>query len=255
MDGQGWYNYLQLMISDGVLCALGGIGKTVLQSDSFFDLSFSLGKMSPFLLCELRLLWVSQRKLVLSLQLLAWLEPLTWLELLRLLKLLRLLELLRLLDGLSPPGVKVWSLWLLLWVELRSWLLLELLSRSHSVEVCGRLVPGNLLESVSLLELLPSSEDLQPPLSLLLLSKSLPLLSNSGLFLGLGLPDQLVRDDLGQSFQIQLEEHIEGVFLSVFREAGELRLAEVLQLGAECQVLPVKLLLLVSGESLPRSGV
>lgn len=246
------------MISDGVLCALGGIGKTVLQSDSFFDLSFSLGKMSQFLLCELRLLrlLVSQRKLVLSLQLLALLELLAWLELLRLLELLTLLELLRLLDGLSPPGVKVWSLWLLLlWVELRSWLLLELLSRSHSVEVCGCLVPGNLLESVSLLEFLPSSEDLQPPLSLLLLSKSLPLLSDSGLFLSFGLPDQLVRDDLGQSFQIKLEEHIEGVFLSVFREAGELRLAEVLQLGAECQVLLVKRLLLVSGESLPRSGV
>jgi len=243
------------MISDGVLCALCGIGKTVLQSDSFLDLSFSLGKMSPILLCELRLLrllLVSQRKLVLSLQLLARLE------LLRLLELLTLLELLGLLDGLSPPGVKVRSL-LLLWVELRSWLLLELLSRtrSHSVsvEVCGCLVPGNLLESVSLLEFLPSSEDLKPPLPLLLVSKSLSLLSDSGLLLGLGLPDQLVRDDLGQSFQIQLEEHIEGVLLSVFREAGELRLAEVLQLRAECQVLPVKLLLLVSGESLPRSGV
>jgi len=187
-------------------------------------------------------LGVSQRELVLSLQLLAGLE------------LLWPLELLRLLDGLSAPGVKVWSR--LLWLELRSWLLLlELLSWCHSVEVGGSLVPGNLLESVSLLELLPSSEDLQPPLSLLLLSKSLPLLSDSGLFLGFALPDQLVRDDLGQSFQIKLEEHIEGVFLSVFREAGELRLAEVLQLGAECQVLPVKLLLLVSGESLPRSGV
>jgi len=249
------------MISDGVLCALCGIGKTVLQSDSFLDLSFSLGKMSPILLCELRLLrllLVSQRKLVLSLQRLALLELLWLLELLGLLELLTLLELLGLLDGLSPPGVKVRSL-LLLWVELRSWLLLELLSRtrSHSVsvKVCGCLVPGNLLESVSLLEFLPSSEDLQPPLSLLLLSKSLPLLSDSGLLLGFALPDQLVRDDLGQSFQIKLEEHIEGVFLSVFREAGELRLAEVLELGAESQVLLVKLLLLVSGESLPGSGV
>jgi len=217
--------------------------------------------MSQLLLCELRLLrllLVSQRKLVLSLQRLALLELLWLLELLGLLELLTLLELLGLLDGLSPPGVKVRSL-LLLWVELRSWLLLELLSRtrSHSVsvEVCGCLVPGNLLESVSLLEFLPSSEDLQPPLSLLFLSKSLPLINDSLLFLGLGLPDQLVRDDLGQSFQIQLEEHIEGVFLSVLSEAGELRLAELLQLWAECQVLLVKLLLLVSGESLPRSGV
>jgi len=246
------------MISDGVLCALGGIGKTVLQSDSFFDLSFSLGKMSPLLLCELRLLrllWVSQRKLVLSLQLLALLELLAWLELLRLLELLTLLELLRLLDGLSPPGVKVWSLWLLLlWVKLRS-LLLELLSWSNSVEVCGGLVPGNLLESVSLLEFLPSSEDLQPPLSLLLLSKSLPLLDDSLLFLGLGLSDQLVRDDLGQSLQVQLEEHVEGVFLSVLREAGELGLTELLQLWAQSQIFLVKLLLLVSGESLPGSGV
>ena len=211
--------------------------------------------MSQLLRCGLRLLTlrllVSQRKLVLSLQLRAWLE------LLRLLELLTLLELLRLLDGLSPPGVEVWSLLLLLllWVELRSWLLLELLSGSYSVEVCSCLVPGNLLESVSLLEFLPSSEDLQSPLSLLLLSKSLSLINDSLLFLSLGLPDQLVRDDLGQSFQIQLEEHIEGVLLSVFREAGELRLAEVLQLRAECQVLPVKLLLLVPGESLPRSGV
>jgi len=210
--------------------------------------------MSQLLLCGLRLLTlllVSQRKLVLSPQLWPLLEPL-WL-----LELLALLELLRLLDGLSPPGVKVWSLWLLLlWVELRSGLLLlELLSRSHSVEVCGCLVPGNLLESVSLLEFLPRSEDLQPPLSLLLLSNSLSLINDSLLFLGFGLSDQLVGDDLGQSLQIQLEEHVKGVFLSVFREAGELRLTEVLQLGAECQVLLVKLLLLVSGESLPRSGV
>jgi len=213
--------------------------------------------MSQLLGCGLRLLgllwllWVSQRKLVLSLELLAGLE-LLWL-----LELLALLELLTLLDGLSPPGVKVWSLLLLLllWVELRSLLLELLLSWSNSVEVCGCLVPGNLLEPVTLLEFLPSSEDLQPPLSLLFLSKSLPLINDSLLFLGLGLPDQLVRDDLGQSFQIQLEEHIEGVFLSVLSEAGELRLAELLELRAECQVLLVKLLLLVSGESLPRSGV
>ena len=180
--------------------------------------------MSQLLGCELRLLgllwllWVSQRKLVLSLELLALLELLWLLELLALLELLTLLELLALLDGLSPPGVKVRSLLLLLWVELRSLLLELLLSWSNSVEVCGCLVPGNLLESVSLLEFLPSSEDLQPPLSLLLLSKSLSVINDSLLFLGFGLSDQLVRDDLGQSFQIQLEEHIEGVFLSVFRE-------------------------------------
>ena len=211
--------------------------------------------MSQLLRCELgllRLLLVSQRELILSLQLWAWLE------LLRLLELLALLELLWLLDGLSPPGVKVWSL--LLWVELRSWLLLLpllelLLSGSNSVEVGGRLVPGNLLESVSLLELLPGPEDLQPPLSLLLLSKSLPLLHESALLLGLALPDQLVRDDLGQSLQVQLEEHVEGVLLAVLRQTGELRLTELLQLWAECQVLLVEGLLLVSGESLPRSGV
>jgi len=211
---------------------------------------------------------VSQRKLVLGLEPLALLELLLRLLelllrllklLLRLLELLTLLELLRLLDGLSPPGVKVWSL--LLWLELRSCLLLRLLllelllSRGKSVEVSGGLVPRHLLESVSLLEFLPGSEDLQPPLSLLLLSNSLPLLSNSRLFLCVSLPDQLVRDHLGQSFQIQLEEHVEGVFLSVLRETLELRLAELLQLWAECQVLLVKLLLLVSGESLPRSGV
>ena len=214
--------------------------------------------MSQLLRCELgllRLLLVSQRELILSLQLWAWLE------LLRLLELLALLELLWLLDGLSPPGVKVWSL--LLWVELRSWLLLLLLlpllelllSGSNSVEVGGRLVPGNLLESVSLLELLPGPEDLQPPLSLLLLSKSLPLLHESALLLGLALPDQLVRDDLGQSLQVQLEEHVEGVLLAVLRQTGELRLTELLQLWAECQVLLVEGLLLVSGESLPGRGV
>ena len=206
--------------------------------------------MSQLLGGGLRLrLGVSQRELVLSLQLWAGLE-LLWL-----LELLALLELLRLLDGLSAPGVKVWSL-LLLWLELRSWLLLlELLSWCHSVEVGGSLVPGNLLESVSLLELLPGSEDLQPPLSLLLLSKSLPLLDDSLLFLGLGLSDQLVRDDLGQSLQVQLEEHVEGVFLSVLRQAGELGLTELLQLWAQSQIFLVKLLLLVSGESLPGSGV
>merc|ERR1719382_1267203 len=201
--------------------------------------------MSQLLRCELGLLGllVSQRELILSLQLWA------------------LLELLWLLDGLSPPGVKVWSL--LLWVELRSWLLLLLLlpllelllSGSNSVEVGGRLVPGNLLESVSLLELLPGPEDLQPPLSLLLLSKSLPLLHESALLLGLALPDQLVRDDLGQSLQVQLEEHVEGVLLAVLRQTGELRLTELLQLWAECQVLLVEGLLLVSGESLPGRGV
>jgi len=208
---------------------------------------------------------VSQRKLVLGLEPLALLELLRLLELLtllelllRLLELLALLELLRLLDGLSPPGVKVRSL--LLWLELRSrllrLLLLELLlSRGKPVEVSGGLVPGHLLESVSLLEFLPGPEDLQPPLSLLLLGNSLPLLSNSRLFLSLSLPDQLVRDDLGQSLQVQLEEHVEGVFLSVLRETLELRLAELLQLWAECQVLLVEILLLVSGESLPRGGV
>ena len=129
------------------------------------------------------------------------------------------------------------------------------MSRGKSVEVSGGLVPGHLLEPVSLLELLPGSEDLQSPLSLLLLSNSLPLLGDSLLLLGLSLPDQLVRDDLGQSFQIQLDEHVEGVFLSVLRETGKLGLAELLQLWAECQVLLVELLLLVSGESLPGSGV
>merc|ERR550532_1378745 len=188
--------------------------------------------MSQLLRCELGLLGllVSLRELILSLQLWPRLE------------LLALLEPLWLLDGLSSPGVKVWSL--LLWVELRSWLLLLLLllpllelllSGSNSVEVGGRLVPGNLLESVSLLELLPGPEDLQPPLSLLLLSKSLPLLHESALLLGLALPDQLVRDDLGQSLQVQLEEHVEGVLLAVLRQTGELRLTELLQLWAECQ--------------------
>jgi len=111
------------------------------------------------------------------------------------------------------------------------------------------------LESVALLELLPGSLDLQPPLSLLLLSNPLLLLSSSLLLPHLGLPHQLVRDDLGQSVQVQLDEHVEGVLLSVLWEAGELSLAELLQFWTEGQVLLVKLLLLVPGESLPRCGV
>ena len=126
---------------------------------------------------------------------------------------------------------------------------MELLLRlGHSVEVCCCLTPGHLLEPVALLELLPGPLDLQPPLPLLLLSNPL-------LLPHLLLPHQLVGDDLGQSLQIELNEHVESVLLSVLGQAGELALAELLQLGTEGQVLLVKLLLLAPGQSLPRSGV
>lgn len=45
------------------------------------------------------------------------------------------------------------------------------------------------------------------------------------------------------------------MFLSVLGKAGELALAELLQFWAQRQILLVKLLLLVPGESLPRGGV
>ena len=45
------------------------------------------------------------------------------------------------------------------------------------------------------------------------------------------------------------------MLLSVLWQTGELTLAELLQLWAECEVLLVELLLLSSGQSLPRCGV
>ena len=45
------------------------------------------------------------------------------------------------------------------------------------------------------------------------------------------------------------------MLLSVLWQTGELTLAELLQLWAECEVLLVELLLLSSGQSLPRRGV
>jgi len=115
------------------------------------------------------------------------------LELLRLLELLALLELL--LQRLPPSWVKVWPLLLRL-VELRCLLLKLLLVGGHSVEVGGSLTPWHLLEPIPLLELLPGSLNLQPPLPLLLLCNPLLLLSNPLLLPHLVLPDQLVGDDL-----------------------------------------------------------
>jgi len=99
-----------------------------------------------------------------------------------------------------------------------------------------------------LLELFPGSLDLQPPLPLLLLGN--PLLLSQ-----LRLPGQLVRYHLGQSLQVKLNEHVEGVLLSVVREVGELALAELLELWTEGEILLVEFLLLAPGESLPRGGV
>ena len=238
--------YLQLMFSHTDYCwywlcrTQGRVGQTVLQSDSLRDLSLSLGKMSQFLLCwlGLLLLLVPLKELISRL-----------LKLLRLLELLRLLRLLELLlHRLPSPGIKVWPL--LGWgTEPRSLLLKLLLPWwGDPVEVWSCLTPWHLLEPVPLLELFPGPLDLEPPLPLLLLGKPL-------LLPDFTLPDQLVRYHLRQSLQIKLDEHVEGVLLSVVREVGELALAELLELWTEGEILLVEFLLLAPGESLPRGGV
>jgi len=186
---------------------------------------------------ELLLLW-------LELLLLSLLELLLWLELL-----LRLELLLLRLDTL-PSGIKVRSLS----VRLELWgLLLELLlwlDLVESVEVI--LAPRLLLEPVPLLLLL-----LCPDLLLadFLLPLSFSLLCESLLFRSLALPQQLSLDNLGQSLDIQAEEHVECMLLSFFRQGGELCLAVLLEVWPERQVLLVESCLLLPVESLPRGGV
>jgi len=243
------------------------VSKTGLQPHSLGYLSLSLGKMPLVssgwlalswalrllrLLLELietlELLLLLRLELLLPLLelLLLWLELLLlWLELL----LLRL-ELLRLLDTLSS-WVKVRSLS----VRLELWcLLLELLlllDLVELVEVVPGLAPGLLLEPVPLLLLLSCSllpPDLLLPLSLSLLCKSLLLSS-------LTFPVKLSLNHLGQGLDVQAEEHVEGMFLSFFREGGELCLAVLLQVRPECEVLLVEGGLLLPGESLPGGGV
>jgi len=173
--------------------------------------------------------------LLLRLELL--LPLLLWLELL----LLRL-ELLRLLDTL-PSWVKVRSLsvWLELWCLLLE--LLLLLDLVELVEVVPGLAPGLLLEPVPLLLLLSCCllpPDLLLPLSFSLLCKSLLLSS-------LTFPVKLSLDHLGQSLDVEAEEHVEGMFLSFLREGGELCLAVLLKVWPECEVLLVEGSLLLSG--------
>jgi len=189
----------------------------------------------------------------LELLLLLWLElllPLLELLLLRLELLLLRLELLRLLDTL-PSWVKVWSLS----VRLELWcLLLELLlllDLVEVVEVVAGLAPGLLLEPVPLLLLLSCSLCTAD----LLLSLSLSLLCNSLLLSGLALPDKFSLDHFCQSLDVQAEEHIEGVFLSLLRKGGELLLAVLLQVWPQGEVLLVEGSLLLPAESLPGCGV
>ena len=87
------------------------------------------------------------------------------------------------------------------------------------------------------------------------MSSSFSLHSLSLLFLSFPLSEQLILNHLGQGLQVEADEHVEGVLLSVLGQAGELSLAELLQFRSESQVLPVELLLLLPGQSLPGCGV
>lgn len=177
---------------------------------------------------ELLLLWLELLLPLLELLLL-------WLELL-----LLWLELLRLLDTLSSwVKVRSLSVWLELWCLLLE--LLLLLDLVELVEVVPGLAPWLLLEPVPLLLsccLLPP--DLLLPLSFSLLCKSL-------LLSCLTFPVKLSLDHLGQSLDVQAEEHVEGMFLSFLREGGELCLAVLLKVWPECEVLLVEGSLLLSG--------
>lgn len=95
---------------------------------------------------------------------------------------------------------------------------------------------------------LSSSQDL-------LLSSSLSLHSLSLLLLSFSFSEQLILNHLGEGLQVEADEHVEGVLLSVLGQAGELSLAELLQFWSESQVLSVELLLLLPGQPLPRGGV
>jgi len=216
-------------------------------------LSLLLGEpLELLLLLRLELLLLSLLEL-----LLLWLELLLlWLELLLLwLELLLLwLELLLLRLDTLPSGIKVRSLP----VRLELWgLLLELLLlRLNLVELVEViLAPWLLLEPVPLLLLLLLL--LCPDLLLadFLLPLSFSLLCESLLFRSLALPGQLSLDNLGQSLDIQAEEHVECMLLSFFSQGGELCLAVLLQVWPECEVLLVESCLLLPVESLPRSGV
>ena len=224
------------------------------------------------LLLGLLLLELLLRLLELSLELLLGLLPA-----LEELLLGRLLLELLLLHRLPPPRVEVcWPLRPLLLrrlgLELGSLLLSELLlglpelllllglpllegvlllgelAGVEPVEGGGGLAPGHLLHPLPGLLLLPGPQRL-------LLPPPLGLLGQPRLLGSLALPSQLVADDLGQGLEVEAEEHVEGVLLSVLGQVGELVLAELLQLGGQGQVLPVELLLLLPGEPLPGGGV
>ena len=242
-----------------------------MEPHSFSNLGLSLGKMPLVssgglaLAGLLRLLRLLLLKLIETLKLLLLrleLLLLLWLELLLLLRLELLLPLLELL----LLRLELLLLWLLntlpSWVKVRSlsvrlelWcLLLELLlllDLVEAVEVIPGLAPGLLLEPVPLLLLLSCSLCTTD----LLLSLSLSLLSESLLLCSLALPDQFSLNHLSESLDVQAKEHVEGVFLSLLRQGGELCLAVLLQVWPQGQVLLIEGCLLLPGESLPGCGV
>ena len=82
------------------------------------------------------------------------------------------------------------------------------------------------------------------------LIRNLVLADQTGLYFLHFLPD-----DCSESVGVQCQEGVVGVFLSSLRDGQKLLSTELLQLWAECEVLLVELLLLSSGQSLPRCGV
>jgi len=163
------------------------------------------------------------------------------------------LELLLLTLHLLPSGIKIRPLSVSL--ELRSLLLelLLLLNLIEPVEIVSSLASWLLLESVSLLLLLL--------LLLLLCSKnfllSLPLSigCNSLCLCSFTFSHKFSLDNCCQSFQIQVEEHVKGVLLSLFGESSELSLAVLLNFRSECQIFLIEGCLLLPAKSLPWCGV
>ena len=128
--------------------------------------------------------------------------------------------------------------------------LLLLLGLLEGVEPVGLLLSAGLLK-----ELLPL---LLPPLCLKLLPASFLsslLLGDPGRLGSFTLTLQLVVDHLGESLEVEGEEHLEGVGLPVVGEGGELGLGVLLEMARQGEELLVEGGLLRPGETLPRSGV
>ena len=128
--------------------------------------------------------------------------------------------------------------------------LLLLLGLLEGVEPVGLLLSAGLLK-----ELLPL---LLPPLCLKLLPASFLsslLLGDPGRLGSFTFALQLVVDHLGESLEVEGEEHLEGVGLPVVGEGGELGLGVLLEMARQGEELLVEGGLLRPGETLPRSGV